>query len=63
MSDGFYCLAGLQRENKKKKSDEINKFFDLAKELKKKQTRKMKVKVIPIVIGVLGTISKALEKK
>ena len=44
--------------NTKKKK---NRFFDLARELKKK-LRKMKVPVIPIVFGVLGTVRKDLKR-
>ena len=43
-----------------KESEKIDKYLDLARELKKLWN--MKVKVVPIVIGALGTIPKALEK-
>ena len=45
---------------KMKESEKINKSLDLARELRKLWN--MKVKIVPIVIGALGTISKALEK-
>ena len=43
-----------------KESKEINKYLDLARELKKLWN--IRVMVIPIVIGVLGTVPKSLEK-
>ena len=42
-----------------KESSQINKFLDLAKELT--TVWNMKVTEIPIVFGVLGMVSKALE--
>ena len=44
---------------KLKESKERDKYLDLARELKKLWN--MKVMVIPIVIGVLGTLTKGLE--
>ena len=41
-------------------TEKIQKYLDLARELKKLWN--MKVKVVPIVIGALETIPKALEK-
>ena len=46
---------------KLKESDKRDKYLDLARELKK--VRSMKVTVIPIVIGELGTVTKGLEKR
>ena len=43
-----------------KENEKRNKYFDFARELKK--IRDMKVTVIPVVIGVLGTVYKGLEK-
>ena len=48
---------------KLKKSGKRYKHIDLARELKKKTTKKlwnMKVTVIPIVIGALGTVTEGL---
>ena len=39
-----------------KKSEKKDTYFDLARELKK--LWKMKVTIVPIVIGALGTVSK-----
>ena len=44
---------------KLKLSEKKNKLLDLARELKKKLLN-LKVTIIPIVIGVLGTITKRL---
>ena len=44
-----------------KESKKINKYFDFVRELKKKLL-KMKVTVIPIVVGTLGTVFKFLGK-
>ena len=43
-----------------KVSKKIEKYFDLARVLKK--LRNMKVTVVPIVVGALGTVHKDLEK-
>ena len=43
-----------------KESEKNDKFLDLARELKK--LKKMKVTIVPIVIGALGTITKGLLK-
>ena len=43
-----------------KENEKMDKYLDLARELKK--IWNMKVKVIPIVIGTLGTVTKSLEK-
>ena len=43
-----------------KKSEKKDKYLDLARELKK--LRSMKVTIVPIVIGALGTITKGLLK-
>ena len=45
---------------KLKESEKINKYLDLARELKK--LWKMKVTVIPIVISALGVVTKGLEQ-
>ena len=43
-----------------KEMDKIQKYQDLARELRK--IWQVKVKVVPVVVGALGTIPKALEK-
>ena len=43
-----------------KESEKKDKYLDLARELKKR--RNMKVTIVPIVIGALGTITKGLLK-
>ena len=43
-----------------KESEKKNKYIDFAKELKKLQN--MKVTIVPIVIGALGTVTKGLLK-
>ena len=43
-----------------KESEKKDKYLDLAKELKKQWN--MKVSIVPIVIGALGTITKGLLK-
>ena len=45
---------------KVKESEKIDKYLDLARELKK--IWNMRVKVVPIVIGALGTVPKGLER-
>ena len=47
------------RRMKIKEIEKIDKFLDLARELKKPWN--MKVTVIPIVVGTLGTDPKSLE--
>ena len=47
---------------KLKENEKKVKYLDLARELKKKQLWNMKVTVIPIVIGALGTVTKRLIK-
>ena len=44
---------------KLKENEKKDKYLDLARELEKK-TRNMKLMVIPIVIGALGTVTKGL---
>ena len=52
----------MNNNNDKNKSNERrNKFLDLARELKK--LCNMKVTVVPIVIGALGTICKGLLRR
>ena len=46
--------------NKKKKCEKKDKYFDLARELKKLWNRK--VTIVPIAIGALGTITKGILK-
>ena len=46
---------------KLKKCEERDKYFDLAKEMKKLWN--MKVTIIPVVIGALGTVTKGLVQK
>ena len=46
---------------KLKENEKKNKYMDLARELKKLWN--MKVKIIPIVIGAFGTITKGLIKE
>ena len=53
---GLCCLADYKAESKESKKKD--KYLDLVRELKKLWN--MKVAVIPIVIGVLGTITKGL---
>ena len=57
-SSGFWCSSRLQGENKRKQKD---KYLDLAWELKNLWNRR--VKIIPIGVGVLGTVLKGLEKR
>ena len=45
---------------KLKESEKKDKYLDLARELKK--LRNMKVTIIPIVIGTLGTVTEGLVK-
>ena len=45
---------------KLKESEKRDKYLDFARELKK--LRNMKVTIIPIVIGALGTVTKGLLK-
>ena len=45
-----------------KENEKIDKYLDLARELKKKLWN-MRVKGIPIVVGALGTVPKNLEKR
>ena len=49
---------------KLKESEKKDKYLDFAIELKKNKTKlgSMKVKIIPIVIGAFGTVSKGLLK-
>ena len=53
---GFCCSSIPLKENEK-----IDKYLDLTKELKKLWN--MKVMVIPVLGGALGTVPKGLEKK
>ena len=46
-----------------KQSEKIHKYLDFARELKKKKLWNMSVTVIPIVVGVLGTVYKSLERE
>ena len=46
---------------KLKEREKIDKYFDLARELKK--LWKIKVTVIPVVVGELGTVSKILKDR
>ena len=46
---------------KLKENEKINKYLDLARELKKLWN--MRVKVIPIVVGALGTVPPKIGKK
>ena len=43
-----------------KENEKVQKYQDLARELR--TLWQVKVKVVPVVVGALGTISKALEK-
>ena len=49
----------LDNREKLKESEKRIKYLDLARELRKQQN--MRVTVIPIVSGTLGTISRGLE--
>ena len=44
-----------------KKNEKMDKYLDLARELKKLWN--MRVKVIPIIVGALGTVPINLEKR
>ena len=48
---------------KLKENDKRDKYLDLARELKKKTLWNIKVTVIPIVIGALGTVTKGLVQE
>ena len=48
---------------KLKESEKRDNYLDLARELKKNQLWNMKVTVIPIVNGALGTVTKGLVKR
>ena len=52
--------VSTNHRTKLKESEKKDKYFDLARELKK--LCNMKVIVIPIVTGALGTITKGLKK-
>ena len=52
--------GGAQHKIKQKESEKKDKYLDLARELKKLWN--MKVTIVPIVIGALGTITKGLLK-
>ena len=57
----FAVPADLKGKKKKnKESEKIDKYLDLAREVKKLQN--IGVTVIPIVVGGLETISRSLEK-
>ena len=60
LSRGF-CFSGGQLSDNKRKW-KIDKYLDLAWELKEKPW-KMKVRVITIVVGALRTVPKDSEKK
>ena len=45
---------------KLKENENMDKYLDLARKLKRLWN--MRVKVIPIVVGALGTVTKSLEK-
>ena len=55
----FCCSSGLQSESKKSKN--IDKYLDLARELKRLWN--MKMMVITIVVGALAMVTKGLEKR
>ena len=58
--NGFCCFGGFQGENKRKRSDrQILETFQ--RELKKLWN--MKLTVMPIVLGALGSASEDLEKR
>ena len=38
-------------------------YLDLARELKKKTLRNMEVMIIPVLVGVLGTVTKGLVQE
>ena len=56
--DDFAVPAG--QRIKMKECEKKDKYFDLARELKK--LRNMKVTIVPIAIGALGTVTKGLLK-
>ena len=46
-----------------KVNEKVDKYLDFARELKKKQKQwNMRVTVIPVVVGALGTVLKSLER-
>ena len=53
-------LQFQQTRVKIKESEKVNKYIDLARELKKQKN--LKVTVMPIVIRALGTVLKELKK-
>ena len=55
----YFAVPADHRINLKE-SEKKNKYLDLARELKK--LRNMKVTIVPIVIGALGTVTKGLLK-
>ena len=59
MSTGGFSVP-VDHRVKLKENEKMDKYLDLAREVKKLWN--MKVKVIPIVVGALGTVPKGLEK-
>ena len=53
-------LSQLTTEKKMKECEKRDKYFDLARELKKLWN--VKVTIVPIVIGAFGTVTKGLLK-
>ena len=47
---------------KLKECEKRDNYLELARELKKKQLRNIKVTIIPVVIGAFGTLTKQLLK-
>ena len=50
----------LQSENEQ--NEKIDKYFDFSREVKKRKLHNMRVMAKPIVPGMLGTVSKGLER-
>ena len=59
-SDGFCCSSEPREKMKERKI--INKYFDFAKELKKKKRWNTKMTEIPIIVDALETVPKSLKK-
>ena len=52
--------APIDHGIKLKENEKKDKYFDQARKLKKNKLWNMKVTIIPIVIGALGTVTKGL---
>ena len=54
-------FAVLAEQSEKQKKKKLNKYLDLARDLK--MLLNMKVTVMPVIVGTLGTVLKKLEKR